>query len=465
MCATPAPTARSASSAPRRKACCGTPSTATAPIATTCCGRWWPATGDPTAIWRRRSSLIARHHRPLRLGHFQGCPGRFFIRGRRAARRLRCGRGDRRRVRSAARLRLRLRPARRTGGAGAAGRARRVAAAAPRPGRRGDRRPSVRRPAGAARGRRPAGPERHAGCSRRGCSATRLPGGGAVECLLVRREPDAGRRRAARRDLERAGPSGATPASRHRAGLRGPGRHAARPRPRPPLPRPAARCGSGLPTAGRCATPCTTAGTCRCRPTSAVPTQPSRSRSLPDGVRAAEGSIAAPTAGLHFTPALLDGAGRRRRRDDDDHPARRLRHVPAGARRVRRDHRMETEDYEVSAAAAAALTARARDRPAHRGRRHDDDANARVTGARLPTGGCRAGRGIHGAVHRARARLPPGRRDGHELPRPRSSLLMLVSAFAGVDADTPGLRPRRGRALPVLQLRRRDADSLTAARG
>ena len=43
---------------------------------------------------------------------------------------------------------------------------------------------------------------------------------------------------------------------------------------------------------------------------------------------------------------------------------------------------------------------------------------------------------------------------------PRTSLLALVMAFCGVDADAPPLRARRARALPLLQLRRRDAGSV-----
>ena len=44
---------------------------------------------------------------------------------------------------------------------------------------------------------------------------------------------------------------------------------------------------------------------------------------------------------------------------------------------------------------------------------------------------------------------------------PRSTLLMLVSAFAGHDLRDGGLPPRRGGAVPLLFLRRRHGDHLS----
>ena len=74
----------------------------------------------------------------------------------------------------------------------------------------------------------------------------------------------------------------------------------------------------------------------------------------------ARGSIAAPTAGLHFTPALTAGARRSRRRDRRDHPARRLRHLSAGSRRPRRGSPSSRPSATRSASATAAAINRAR---------------------------------------------------------------------------------------------------------
>ena len=144
------------------------------------------------------------------------------------------------------------------------------------------------------------------------------------------------------------------------------------------------------------------------------------------------GSIAAPTAGLHFTPAILDAL----RAHDIDMATITL-HVgygtfqPVRVERVE-DHRVEAERYEISAAAAAAIS------------------RARADGRRIVAVGTTTTRTLE---HLARAG------DGAIAPRrgvtdlfiypgfefrivgalltnfhlPKSSLLMLVAAFAGLD--------------------------------
>lgn len=142
------------------------------------------------------------------------------------------------------------------------------------------------------------------------------------------------------------------------------------------------------------------------------------------------GSIAAPTAGLHFTPALLDELTAR----GIERAAVTL-HVGYGTFqpiRVERveEHQMEAEHYEVSAATAAALTAARRD------------------GRRIITVGTTSTRTVEslmvaddGAVQSGRGETALFIHPGHQFRLvsgmvtnfhlPKSSLIMLVSALAG----------------------------------
>ncbi len=142
------------------------------------------------------------------------------------------------------------------------------------------------------------------------------------------------------------------------------------------------------------------------------------------------GSIAAPTAGLHFTPALLDELQAR-----GILRAAVTLHVGYGTFqpiRVERveDHEMEAEHYEVSAAAAEALTA------------------ARREGRRIVTVGTTSTRTVESLAIDADGAVQPGRGEtalfihpGHRFRLvsglvtnfhlPRSSLIMLVAALAG----------------------------------
>jgi S-adenosylmethionine:tRNA ribosyltransferase-isomerase len=142
------------------------------------------------------------------------------------------------------------------------------------------------------------------------------------------------------------------------------------------------------------------------------------------------GSIAAPTAGLHFTPALLAELEAR----GIERAALTL-HVGYGTFqpiRVERvdEHRMEAEHYDVPVATAAALTAARRD------------------GRRIITVGTTSTRTVESLSVDAEGTVAPGSGEtalfihpGHQFRLvsgmvtnfhlPKSSLIMLVSALAG----------------------------------
>jgi S-adenosylmethionine:tRNA ribosyltransferase-isomerase len=143
----------------------------------------------------------------------------------------------------------------------------------------------------------------------------------------------------------------------------------------------------------------------------------------------ARGSVAAPTAGLHFTPALLDalkGCG--------VEVAELTLHVgygtfqPVRVERVE-EHRVESERYELTAQTAAAVN-----RALDEGRRIV--AVGTTTTRALEAAGGDTGRVASGAHDTDlfiypgfRLRIVGGLLTNFHLPR--SSLLMLVAAFAG----------------------------------
>ena len=145
------------------------------------------------------------------------------------------------------------------------------------------------------------------------------------------------------------------------------------------------------------------------------------------------GSVAAPTAGLHFTPALFDALA--------DRGVTRVSvtlHVGYGTFQPIRttrvaDHKMDEEEYEVGAAAAAILS------------------DARRQGRRVIAVGTTSTRTLESAPLTADGDLIPTRGEtalfihpGHRFGvvsglvtnfhLPRSSLLMLVCALGGADA-------------------------------
>jgi S-adenosylmethionine:tRNA ribosyltransferase-isomerase len=145
----------------------------------------------------------------------------------------------------------------------------------------------------------------------------------------------------------------------------------------------------------------------------------------------ARGSIAAPTAGLHFTPAILDALRAR-----GVGIATITLHVgygtfqPVRVERVE-DHRVEAEHYEISAAAADAIS------------------RARTEGRRIVAVGTTTTRTLEHIARAGDGAITPGRGvtdlfiyPGFEFRivnalltnfhLPKSSLLMLVAAFAGV---------------------------------
>ena len=170
------------------------------------------------------------------------------------------------------------------------------------------------------------------------------------------------------------------------------------------------------------------------------------------------GAVAAPTAALHFDARAARRARRARHRAQRRDAARRRRHVPAGAeRRPRRAHD-----------AQRALRG-------ERGRGRGDRAGA-CAGGRIVAVGTTSLRALEAAALRRRFGEALGAAEGEtdlfitpgfefrvvdllvtNFHLPKSTLLMLVCAFAGLARIRDALRARDRGALPLLQLRRRDA--------
>ena len=171
------------------------------------------------------------------------------------------------------------------------------------------------------------------------------------------------------------------------------------------------------------------------------------------------GAVAAPTAGLHFDQPMLE-----RLRADGIALAWLTLHVGAGTfAPVQVDdlaqHRMHRERFNVPAATVEAIAA------------------ARARGGRVIAVGTTSLRALEsaaagGALVAGEAEtalfVTPGYRFRvvdrllTNFHLPRSTLLMLVSAFAGVEFDPRRLCARGAGAVPILQLRRRDAAGKSA---
>jgi S-adenosylmethionine:tRNA ribosyltransferase-isomerase len=143
------------------------------------------------------------------------------------------------------------------------------------------------------------------------------------------------------------------------------------------------------------------------------------------------GSVAAPTAGLHFTPELLDAVAARGVRRADV-----LLHVGAGTfKPVEVDdpdaHVMHEEWYEVSPASADAVTPRAT--PAAACGRWAPTSVRTLESAAGDDGRVRAGSGDTRLFIRPGLPWKAVDRVVTNFHLPRSTLLMLVAAFAGYE--------------------------------
>ena len=143
------------------------------------------------------------------------------------------------------------------------------------------------------------------------------------------------------------------------------------------------------------------------------------------------GAVAAPTAGLHFTPALVERIAAARRLASSGHAACRRGHLPAGEGRGHERSRDALRRRARSTPRPRGAQRRASERGTHRLRRHDLRPPARE----------RRGRGGAHSFVRGETSIfiTPGYRFRAvdvlmtNFHLPRSTLLMLASAFSGLE--------------------------------
>ena len=199
---------------------------------------------------------------------------------------------------------------------------------------------------------------------------------------------------------------------------------------------------------------------CRCRPTSTPPEDADEARY--QTVYARE-----PRRGgrADRRPAFRRGAaGAPAQQAASASPTSRCTSAPAPssrcASRTSPHHRMHRERYVIPQDTVDAHRRRARARRARRRRRHHQPARAGSRRARKGEHDRRPRRDRHCSSRRASASAS-SMRCITNFHLPKSTLLMLVSAFAGME-NMRRPTPRGGRALPLLQLRRRHADRAAA---
>ena len=174
-----------------------------------------------------------------------------------------------------------------------------------------------------------------------------------------------------------------------------------------------------------------------------------------------DGSVAAPTAGLHFTADLLGRVGAI---GAEVHfltlhvaSARFAPSEPSAWRSTGSPRRVSRSPGDRRGGQSSSGRG-----PAHRCHRNHDHPGTRVGGhGRWPAPDRPRGRR---SLHLPRPSLPAGRRPRHELPPPAlDAAPARCPPSAGARRCSARLSPRRRRALSLLLVRRRDADRLGCA--
>ena len=189
-----------------------------------------------------------------------------------------------------------------------------------------------------------------------------------------------------------------------------------------------------------------------------------RPRALPDGVRARAGRRRRADGGPAFRRCAARSARGARRRARLLDAARRRRHVRSrcapSASRSTRCTRSGCEVAAETCAAVDALSQRAAAASSRSARRACARSRRRARGGKLAPFAGDSRLFIYPGFE---FRVVDAMVTNFHLPE--SSLLMLVAAFAGREATLAAYRHAVARALPLLQLRRRDArDAATARR-